>query len=384
MPNMTGSQQPSRHRIHRSRALSRHWLGGAGAAAALLIGAELQPLVGWVSLAWLACAVWAVNVWWSFRSSRLTKRHETKAQAPAEAQLAPQVVPVWQRNLLAANEHAERSMEALLESFGRITDNIDKALGASGVDHHLELGAIDRLIAGHQPQLDALLGTTLEATSMKDEMLACVRSVRHGLEDMVRLSKQVQNIARATHLLALNASVEAAKAGQGSGFSVVAAEIRSLAAQSRDAGAGIAQLVQTMNDRIEGVLQDVAGRGRDAFELKLTAEENARAVIASLLESLGQVTRTSRTMRNASRQVQSDLERIYVGLQSHDRLSQMLCTVVNDMGRFADWSSGNPDPAASSARAWLDRLETTYPMEELRSSHHDTVVVEKQAAVEFF
>ncbi len=349
-------------------------------------------IVSALCLEWLG--VWAVVAWCALLLAiRLAARRGGLVEVPLQtdsletvegAELAPQIVPVWERNIQAANAHAERSNALLLESFGRITEHVDRVLGANGASAHLELSAIDSLVSGHKPLLDTLTATTREAVHLKDEMLQSVSAMTTELDEMVSLSKQVQNIARATSLLALNASVEAARADKTGASNAVAAEIRALAAQSREAGEGIARAVMKMKERMAAMRLEMRASSTSEPELLLRAEEDARAVIAALLDSVANVTRTSRTMRNASRQVQTDLERIYVGLQSQDRLNQMLTAVTADMKRFADWSQGNGDPAGTSARSWLDRLEATYPMEELRSSHHDTVVVEREAAVEFF
>ena len=64
-----------------------------------------------------------------------------------------------------------------------------------------------------------------------------------------------------------------------------------------------------------------------------------------------------------SRAVATDIERVFVGLQSQDRLSQMLQSVTDDMNRYSDWLHGAEDPAAQHPSAWLARLEETYTME---------------------
>lgn len=357
-------------------------LWAAVVSAACLHWGGVALAAGWCAL---VLAGGLVSTW-------RARHHAEPASKPApdidplqSAELAPHVVPVWERNIAAANAHAERNAELLLESFARITEHVDKALGTHGATSHLELSAIDKLVNNHQPLLDKLTSTTREAVRLKDEMLDGVTSMASELDQMVSLSKQVQNIARATNLLAVNASVEAARGAMGGGgSSVVVTEIRALAAQSRDAGIGISRAVLQMKERMGALRLQMRAKSISEPEILLQAEENARAVIAALLDSLAHVTRSSRTMRNASRQVQTDLERIYVGLQSHDRLNQMLVAVTEDMKRFARWAKGGEDAAAASARSWLDRLEATYPMEELRSSHHNTVVVEREAAVEFF
>jgi methyl-accepting chemotaxis protein len=311
-----------------------------------------------------------------------------KAVLPARsAELSSQLVPVWRRQVEAAREHSAASAEGLMESFGRIASHVDTALGLQGQGAQLELSAIDALIEGHQPKLDTLLNSTRRAVAAKDRMLAEVEAIGRSLDEMVQLSKEVQTIARATHLLSMNATVEAARSGQGQGqggVGVVAEEVRRLAAQSRQAGTRLAKLVGEMQERMTSARLDARREDTADDELTLQAEESARAVIAGLMDSLSHVNRTSRSIRQAGKQLQKDIESIFIEMQSQDRLSQQLGAVTGDMARYVAWCDGADDPAAASVARWLDRLESTYTMEDQRSSHHSTVAVDRAPAVEFF
>ncbi len=74
-------------------------------------------------------------------------------------------------------------------------------------------------------------------------------------EDIGTVVAVIDTIARATSMLALNASIEAARAGAaGEGFAVVAREVQSLAAQTRDAAAQISGKI----DHFRGAIREVA------------------------------------------------------------------------------------------------------------------------------
>jgi methyl-accepting chemotaxis protein len=79
----------------------------------------------------------------------------------------------------------------------------------------------------------------------------------------------ISDIARQTNLLALNANVEAARAGDaGSGFAVVAREVKQLSAQTSKATADIASQLRGMRQSVEGVSRKVAGIAGSIRELE--------------------------------------------------------------------------------------------------------------------
>jgi methyl-accepting chemotaxis protein len=358
-----------------------NWRCAAMAAAAVMAGAAALHWGGGLAVAAAVLLAFTAGL---MQSRQLDLPEERAEPGIPATELPRQVVPVWKRSLDAARDHSERSMSMLLESFSNISGQLDQAIDA-GAGVNVEPGAMDELIRKHQPELDALLGSTRLAVRLKDEMLERVIGLSQSLSDMVVLTREVQNIGRATHLLAINASVEAARAGEaGGGFAVVAEEVRHLAGQSRQAGIRLSKHMAAMQDSIDGLRLHVRRHDTDEDELTLQSTLSARAVLSALLGSLSEVYRSSRTLRDASQQVRGDLEKIFMGLQSQDRLSQMLGALGQDMERLAAWARGTPDEAAATPAQWLERLEASYPMEEMRSAHYDTVVVEKAAAVEFF
>lgn len=357
-----------------------HSLGGGYTTALALVAGGLGAGLAWRFLEQQRAAVAAVT-------------HQDPAAPVAAAStpannLARQVVPIWRRNVDTARLHAEQSMTALLESFGSVSAELDQALSVSGSDLSMDSESLDTLMQRHAPDVERLLQSTRQIALVKNTMMSGVTELASSLDEMLRLSKEIQVISRATRLLALNASVEAARAsGAGasaSGFAVVAQEVRNLANQSRQAGAALGKHLADMQERVRLIRQQGAHLNTSDDELVLQSEQNARHLVGGLLASISDVSRAQRTLREAGTQVQSEMERILVSLQSQDRMSQMLVSVTDDMTRLQDWLEGGEDEAANSIPRWLDRLEASYTMEDLRSSHHETAQVNKSSSVEFF
>ena len=107
---------------------------------------------------------------------------------------------------------------------------------------------------------------------------------------------QIAAIAKRTNLLALNASIEAARAGaSGRGFAVVAGEIRALAEQSQTASESIQDVTQTIHGVIDKVSHSVLDAAsfvddsRDAVSVTNTALSSAMSELQSLVDGRSQV-----------------------------------------------------------------------------------------------
>ena len=111
------------------------------------------------------------------------------------------------------------------------------------------------------------------------------------------ISKAVKTNTSKTEMLAINADIEAAKAGeQGKGFSMVAAEVRALAEQSKSSAVKIASLVAKIQKTIKLTL-DVSEQGvqgiEDGIKMILESKRTIKTAVANLNERLNSVNQIS-------------------------------------------------------------------------------------------
>ncbi len=92
--------------------------------------------------------------------------------------------------------------------------------------------------------VDKATGYAAEADTKMAQLTVATKNIDHSATQIKGIIKTIEDIAFQTNILALNASVEAARAGSaGKGFSVVAEEVRSLAAKSTEAAQNAGELI---------------------------------------------------------------------------------------------------------------------------------------------
>lgn len=92
--------------------------------------------------------------------------------------------------------------------------------------------------------VDRATGYAVEADTKMEQLTAATRDINQSSAQIGTIIKSIEDIAFQTNILALNAAVEAARAGSlGKGFSVVAEEVRSLAAKSAEAAKNTNNLI---------------------------------------------------------------------------------------------------------------------------------------------
>lgn len=364
------------------------WRAGASVAA-LSLGSAIAVSQGG-DFAWPAavlCSVLAATV-----ALRLSPgaggagSHGDRAATSQRVPLVQEVLPVWQRQVEAAREHAEKSTGSILEAFASIDHQLDEAVRLteqSSAD--LSQNSVTELIEDNDEALAALLVPLHRAVAERDAALDQIDKIGSAVDDLRQCAVRVKQLARRTNMVALNASVEATRVGElGAGFAVVASEVRALAQQSTDDASLMLTRTTQLEEQLAGQRLAASIKDSSDAELRAQAEAAARGAIGGLVKSVGEVKRSTQGLKQASAAVRDEVERVLMGFQSQDRLSQMLAGITTDMQRLSDWLVDDGDLGAAQAADWLARLEASYTMDEQRNQHHGSASIQRSTGVDFF
>jgi methyl-accepting chemotaxis protein len=205
----------------------------------------------------------------------------------------------------------------------------------------------------------------------KEAMLARLEGLSDITKALTSMAEEVGKIAAQTNLLALNASIEAARAGEaGRGFAVVADEVRKLSTSSGETGKRIAEQIAKVGEVIN---MSLATARRVADEDRAFASTSGKVVddvLASLHSTIARISGEGEDLRQRGAALQNEVAHMLMAFQFQDRISQILDVVRSDLGRIGELASNSsPTNIVPKPHEWIERLQSTYTMDEERSLH---------------
>lgn len=181
------------------------------------------------------------------------------------------------------------------------------------------------------------------------QSIATVNELAQKIEDINQLLENISRIATRTNMLALNAGIEAARAGAGGkGFAVVAEEIRKLAYESSDVASNVSRQMGDMSLKLQSVINSVkAGSSTSA-----DANQRAKATmetISAILQSLKNISSAANDLSAVSEEQAASSEEISATLQSIstevERIKGFVVEAEKAMSQLADSASDLSDRA---------------------------------------
>ena len=195
--------------------------------------------------------------------------------------------------------------------------------------------------------LTVLLSEMDVVESAVKEMAVSVNDFVRNTESITQMTREVKDIAEQTNLLALNAAIEAARAGeQGRGFAVVADEVRKLAEKSSRSASEIDTITATLSAQSVAVRKSI----EDGLE-HLASSQSAVATVSSVLQAtngsvtevghgLDAIAAATEQQRRVSGHVEASIEAIAGMARDNTGAVEQTASAAHDLKRLAEGLAG--------------------------------------------
>jgi methyl-accepting chemotaxis protein len=199
------------------------------------------------------------------------------------------------RRMLADAETSHARARQVADASTGVSDKVTLVAGAAE-----ELAASITEISGHVQRTTAVIGTATDGARHTNEQVAALSEAASRVGQVVTL---IRTIAEQTNLLALNATIEAARAGEaGRGFAVVASEVKQLADQTAKAteqiGQQIAEMQSSTGDAVSSI-RSIAATMEDVNAATMniaSAVEEQEASTAEISRGVADASSNTRTL----------------------------------------------------------------------------------------
>ncbi|MCI5585826.1 MAG: methyl-accepting chemotaxis protein [Lachnospiraceae bacterium] len=260
--------------------------------------------------------------------SRLDEANRLLEASRQNLQKDSDIISRDSREVSQAFDSVHEQMQATQEQIGAMNQEVRKVEGS--------LEDSGKSIREMTAEIEALKGTV-------DVTYQVFESLREEISQISHITMQLNKIAGETTRLALNASIEAARAGSaGSGFAVVASKVQNLAEDSNQCAAGVASIVQSMEERI----------ATSAGQL-----ENSTEAINQSVESLKGLEESFETLTSHFGDLYGNIESQNSNIQQVDAVFGQLKEKIMDMSVSSDANQASVESIADSINIYRRNID---------------------------
>jgi methyl-accepting chemotaxis protein len=277
---------------------------------------------------------------------------------------------------------ADASTQQVVDASEQVSRSVQEI--AAGTDEQREMldevanemsdfsATVEEVAASAQEVAEASAGTadiSTDGRALAEEMYDDARDVKTAIEEttttvteldaqmeeIAEITGLISDIAEQTNILALNASIEAARAGDGGdasgdGFSVVASEVKQLAEETRNSAGSIQQRIAETQQQTSAVVDQV---------------EDASDLIDKEIEAVAEVLDTFESVEENAQQTDDGIQEISDAADSQAASAEEVVSMIDEVANIADESAGEAESVSAAVE------EQTASMDEISGNTSD-------------
>ncbi|WP_434926094.1 methyl-accepting chemotaxis protein [Shewanella sp. HL-SH2] len=288
------------------------------------------------------------------------------------------VFPIWSRQIETTRKQTETATTELANNFSLLVESLSQAFPSHSSSNSEQDNTIEKTFSFSEKALNSVMASLQATQHDRAAILDEVRMLTTYTDELKKMATEVDAIAGQTNLLALNAAIEAARAGEaGRGFAVVADEVRKLSSLSSATGRNMTEKVNVINGAVNGAFAVAEKATKDDDGIMERAEKSIKEVLASFTITVEELADSKQAMQQEGQKIQQEISEMLVSLQFQDRTSQILTQVNNSideltvtMAHAHENKQIGKEFTDKDLSHWLTNMEKGYAMLDQRMNHN--------------
>lgn len=296
----------------------------------------------------------------------LTDDAEELDEAGASLSASSEEVTAAIDQIDASSSELASGSEDLAEETQRASENVDD-LSASIEEITASVQQIDaqseeaaELADSGVEEANRTISRIRQATDSTSTVAQRIDSLEESMDEVSDIIDIIADIAKQTNMLALNANIEAARAGQaGEGFAVVANEVKSLAEESQESADEIATIIENVQQQTADLVSSIRAAndevegGAEAVENVVERLETIQTRIAQTSEGVGEISAAVESQAENAEEVSAVID-------DAAGLTEEMTASIQQISSGIDEQADAMDTVARRAQRLSQMGETTY------------------------
>jgi methyl-accepting chemotaxis protein len=228
--------------------------------------------------------------------------------------------------------HSFQGMHAQTEEQRQLTVSVT----AGTADGETEI-KFDEFVRDTSNVMQQVVDSVVGNSKLGMELVELTDSIAKHAQDVQGILSEIGAIAKQTNLLALNAAIEAARAGEaGRGFAVVADEVRDLSARTTQFSQQINKLMQSMQISVKQTETAIQGMASQDMTFALESKQQVESIIRTMEQQNTSRVQAIGALGGSAATVEMLVGKAITALQFQDLVSQLLSHIARRVDALDD------------------------------------------------
>ena len=240
----------------------------------------------------------------------------------AESEKSIQDIYSTQEDAVITLSNAFTELQGFIE---KQNDDISNLIRSEQGNGELYSDTMRHFANNTEKTLDRFIQSTVDMSASSMELLENVNEIDAAVPKVMQALQDIDGISSQTNLLALNAAIEAARAGEhGRGFAVVADEVRSLSNRSAQFSEDIQQQLTDISNKIKALTEQVGVLASYDVSYIIESKKDIHEALENIIDKAESDANITEDMEQLSKQLEAALDSAVRGLQFGDINGQHL------------------------------------------------------------